>query len=35
MDTLVTIILWLAGEAMPFENDPTTQSIVVEDIGAM
>ncbi len=35
MDTLVTIILWLAGEAMPIDTDPTTSSIVVEDIGAM
>ena len=35
MDTLVTLIIWLAGGATPTDNDPTTQSIVVEDIGAM
>ena len=35
MDTLVTLIIWLAGDAMSIDNDPTTQSIVVEDIGAM
>lgn len=35
MDTLVTLIMWLAGEAMPIDTDPTTASIVVEDIGAM
>lgn len=35
MDALVTLLLWLAGSAMPIENDPTTQSIVIEDLGAM
>lgn len=35
MDALVTLILWLAGSAMPEENDPTTQSIIIEDLGAM
>ncbi len=35
MDSLVTLIIWLAGGTMPTENDPTTQSIVIEDIGAM
>lgn len=35
MDSLLTLIIWLAGEAMPTNTDGTTQSIVVEDIGAM
>ena len=35
MDTLVTLIIWLAGGATPIDTDPTTSSIVIEDIGAM